>query len=792
MFRIITEGLDYSEHVLLKNGHGILLRPAKPDDFELVKNFLNQLSPDTLRMRFMASMSYVPDSIAQGFCDNDLIENGCLLALMGNNSTPNLIGICNYNSLGNGRTAEVSFIIKEEFQGKGIGTVLLEKIAGIAAANGLIEFEAEVLPENDKMISVFKNSGFEYHQVYGTDVIHVEFPVEGVSAVWERAELREKISVGNSLKYLLFPKSVAVIGASRDENSLGNQIFNNIVQSGFTGNCFPVNHNATEINKIKAFNSVSEIEEEIDLAVIAVPAELVYDEAKKAIECGVKGLVVVSAGFAEEGLAGIVRQEKLVKLIHENGVRLIGPSCLGLMNSNSDIKLNASLAPKIIPKGNAGFFSHSAALGLVIIDYARELGLGFSTFLSAGNRADVSGNDLLQFWEEDSATKMAILYLETFNNPRKFVRIARRMSYKKPILCVKSASSKAGIKTIKNKSGSEVVAGKELDALFWQTGIIKTETLEELFNVALVLDSQPLPKGNKATIIANSAGMLTLLADSAEAAGLETDTTELKNLGAFAGEKNYYTAVKESWENENTDSLIIGFAGFGNIEQNSILKAISQGLDSNNGIAKPIILCFMGKSGVIEFDGKKFPSFRFPESASHTLGDIVKYVKFLTNPIGKLAWYDDVDAEPARHIIKDILKENNTSNVLLRFEDSTKILNHFGINVSETKIITDNEINISVESNELFGPVIVIEKYGTSPIYRITPLTESDIRETIKNIGLKDNTSLNELIGRISQMIEELPWLYNLNISISVINELLINPDIIFEIKPGNTNRPDY
>ncbi|HDZ58451.1 MAG TPA: GNAT family N-acetyltransferase, partial [Ignavibacteriales bacterium] len=454
MFRIIPEGLAYKEHVILKDGQGLMFRPALPNDIPKVKEFMKRVSRESLRMRFMAAVSEVPHDVIKNLCEGDFTESGCLLAITSEGSESKIVGLGNYIAMGNKKSAEIAFLIEDDYQGKGISTLLLERLAGLAAANGYIEFEAEVLPDNQPMINVFKSSGFEVHKVWHSDTVHVELPTSGAAATWRKSNLRERIAVANSLAPLLRPKSVAVVGASRDPSSIGHMIFKNILNGNFQGTIYPVNSEATSVNGVKAYSSLQEIPGKIDLSVISVPAEKVLEVAKKSITAGARGLLVVSAGFAEAGEEGNKRQKNLVKLVREHGVRLLGPSCLGLMNSDPKVHLNASLAPNIVQRGSAGFFSHSAALGLVILEYAMEKGVGFTTFVSAGNRADVSGNDLLLYWEEDTNTKMAILYLETFGNPRRFVRIARRMSYKKPILCVKSARSVEGRKTAEAKSGT--------------------------------------------------------------------------------------------------------------------------------------------------------------------------------------------------------------------------------------------------------------------------------------------------------------------------------------------------
>ena len=576
MFRIITEGMLYQEHVFLKNGQGLFLKPATIADKTDITSFMSRLSQESLRMRFMAAVSHVSEDIINNLCNGNFKDSGCLLAVFGEGDEAKVVGLGNYFSMNNNRTAEVAFLIEDEYQGLGISTLLLERIAGLAAANGIIEFEAEVLPDNQQMINVFKSSGFEIHKVWHSDTIHVEFPVDGAAALWKRTSLRERIAVANSLSALLRPKRIAVIGADIDSSSIGNIIFKNILSGNFAGTVYPIHKDIPSINGVRAYTSVSELPDNIDLAIISINSEFVYEAVNESIKAGAKAIVVVSIGFAEAGIEGMQRQKELVELVRSNGVRLLGPSCLGLMNTDENVRLNSSLLPNLAPKGKIGFFAHSAALGLVILEYAQSLGLGFTTFVSAGNRADVSGNDLLQYWEEDPNTQLVILYLETFGNPRRFVRIARSMSYKKPILCVKSARSVAGRKAIEEKSGRMTGGVLEIEALFHQAGVILAPTLEELFDTAIILEHQPLPKGNKVGIIANSAGMATIFADGCEANGLQLVQNGLINLGAFASAEKYENTVFKMLIDENIQSVLIGFASVGKNNSNEIASAIKR------------------------------------------------------------------------------------------------------------------------------------------------------------------------------------------------------------------------
>ncbi len=809
MFRIIPEGLAYNEHVLLKNGQGILLKPATMNEIPLVESFMKRISQDSLRMRFMASMSTVSNKIITELCKGDFTQDGCLLALTGEDNDTKVVGLGNYISTGNGRSAEVAFLIEDEYQGRGIGTILLERLAGLAAANGIVELEAEVLPDNQPMMNVFKSSGFEKHRVWESDTVHIELPVNGASALWELADLREKIAVANSLVPLLRPKVIAVVGASRDSSSIGNIVFRNILAANFQGTVYPINPQAISVNGIKAYSSAMDLPEPVDLAVIAVRAEKVQKVAEELIQKGVKGFLVVSAGFADAGPEGLQRQKDLVELVRAHGTRLLGPSCLGLMNTDPEIRLNASLAPKIMSSGNIGFFSHSAALGLVIMDYAREKGIGFTSFVSAGNRADVSGNDLLQYWEEDQNTKAAILYLETFGNPRRFVRIARRMTYKKPILCVKGARSIAGKKTVEAKSGIHNVGNQEVEALFQQTGIILAPSLEDIFDIALVLSNQPLPKGNRVNIIANSSGMATLFADACDMNDLVIENNGVLDLGAFTSPENYESAVRDSLLNESVDSLLVGFACVGDCDVEQYSAAIRKGVstaEEKSHIEKPVLLCLMGSTGTVSIKDdstekksiKKFPTFRFPESAVNALGKIVRYVDFRKQPLGNLVWYEDVKADEARRLIHSLLskeaKDSSSPEIidLNKSSDAEALIKYFGIQTIDIKPVLSDIYKIKVKPDSLFGPLLEVKAHNSQPILRITPLTNRDLEEIMKELKLEKENGIGQVLGRISQMIEEIPWIWNLEVQAIKDSIPMIIQDINISIKPGGVERPTY
>jgi acetate---CoA ligase (ADP-forming) len=774
MFRVITEGAEFREHVLLKDGQGVLLRPGTHEDLAAVRKLFQATSVDNLRMRFMASISEVPESTLNDMCGGDFSERGCLLAITGDDEEERVAGIGNYIGLGNGKTAEIAFLVADEFQGRGISTLLLERLAGLAAGHGYVEFEADVLWENQAMMNVFKSSGFELHRGVEGGVVHVELPVRGALALHERGELRERIAVANSLVPLLRPRTVAVVGASRDPSAIGNMVFRHILHAPSHGTVYPVNHEAESVHGVRAYPTLSQLPEPVDLAVVAVPADKVIGVAEEAVRAGAKGLVVVSSGFGEASDEGQERERRLVELVRAHGVRLIGPNCLGVINTDPDVHINASLAPAMPLAGRVGFFSHSGGLGLVILEHAAHRGIGFSTFVSAGNRADVSGNDLLEYWEEDPKTDMALLYLETFGNPRRFVRIARRFAHRKPILCVKSARSAAGQHSAWGRSRGTFGSESEVEALFHQTGLIRAETLDELFDVAVLLAHQPLPRGNRVAIVCNSRGVATLLADACTANDLVLSGPAIVDLGSLATPESYQTAVRSALEDDEVDALLVTFACVGDGEGEPAAKAICRGyLEARAAttVGKPVLLCMMGLEdglgltpachGEDETEGPVFPLFLFPESAPRALTKVVRYAAFRQRKLGRLVWYEDVDSGAARHHVKEALKEppDETGLVWLSGDPASRLLRHFGIATGGEAAEDSHEITLEIRSDRFFGPHIELIGPQGPPVVRITPLSDQDVEDTVAKAGVPAGYAAPELLGRVSQLIEELPWI---------------------------------
>ncbi|MEA2479337.1 MAG: hypothetical protein QOJ07_1259, partial [Thermoleophilaceae bacterium] len=489
--------------ILLRDGSTIHVRPSQPDDREALEEFFGSLSERSRQLRFFSGAANV-QAAALLAAGAGRIGGFGLLATRGDGR---VLAHAMYGAIGAHR-AEAAFAVADDLQGSGIATILLAHLAGQAEASGIHWFTAEVLPENHRMVDVFRSSGFavEIHSQPG--MIELEFPTALSPEARARFEDRERTAAAAAVRSILEPASIAVIGASHRPGTVGHETLNNLIDAGFTGPVHAVNSRGGRIGAQECYRAIADIPGPVELAVIATPAATVVDVARQCAAKGVRALVILSAGFAESGEEGAQRQRDLVAVCRAAGMRLVGPNCLGVMNTAPGVRLNASFSPAFPPPGSIGFLSQSGALGLAIADQAAMLGLGISSFVSNGNKADISGNDLLQYWEQDDATNLVVLYLESFGNPRKFSRIARRVAARKPILAVKSGRSVAGAKATSSHTGALVAASDvTVDALFRQAGVVRTDTLSELFDVAKVLSAGPAPQGSRVGVVTNAGGL---------------------------------------------------------------------------------------------------------------------------------------------------------------------------------------------------------------------------------------------------------------------------------------------
>jgi acetyl coenzyme A synthetase (ADP forming)-like protein len=729
---------QYETEVLLKDGSRILLRPIRSDDVERWLNFISRLSHRTKYLRFH-SVPKLGREDAFRFCSVDYDNAFAFVAEVLRDRRRDIIAIGRYYRIPNKPSAEVAFVIEDTYQGKGIGTKLMEWLANVARHNGITTFEASVLAENREMMNVFKDYGFHVTSELEEGEYRVTFPIARTKLVTQKEEERERLSIVTSIRSLLYPRSVAVIGASREPGTIGQLLSKCIMQHGFSGVVYPVNPNAEAIMSVKAYPSVLDCPGDVDLALIAVPAPLV---AKVTDECGrkgVHGIVVISDGFKERGGEGVQREQELRDIALGHGMRIVGPNCMGVINTDPAINLNATFSQVFPPQGAVAFLSQSGALGLSILEYANNLNMGISTFVSVGNRADISSNDMLQYWEQDQGTKVILLYLESFGNPHKFARTARRVSAAKPIVAVKGGGSAAGSRAASSHTGALATPQIASDALFRQAGIVRVNALEELFNVATLLSNQPVPRGNRVAIVTNGGGPGIIAADACEHYGLalpelspegievlrsmvKRDITFRNPLDLTAGatEEEFKGVLKILADDKQFDAVLTIFIPPTIVDLKEAEEAIRRVAPLFQRQKKPLMACFMGQRGFktkMGTSGKFVPCYPFPEEAVFALAKAAEYGEWLDRPKGSIPKMRGLKREGAQKIIESALTSSPERPLWLSAGEIAKLLDCYGIRIVET-VVAKTPAEATVAASKLGFPVAV--KLASSTIVHKT------------------------------------------------------------------------
>jgi acetate---CoA ligase (ADP-forming) len=642
----VDRAISYPAHravdVVLRDGSTARVRPVRPEDREAIGEFLEGLSLDSRSLRFFGAgvnLSWA----ARWATDIDYVNSYGIVVTAGPGER--IVGHAAYARIDH-LSAEVAFEIADGYQGKGLGTILLAHLAEAAAEADIPIFTARVLPENHRMLGVFRESGFPVEISSSPDGIEVTAPTSATPEAVERFEQRESLAARAALAHVLEPKSVAVIGASRKRGSVGGELFHNLIASGFQGPVYPVNPAADFVQSVPAYRSLADIPGDVEMAVIAVPGGAVLDAAEQCAAKGVKALVVLSAGFAEGGDDGRAEQRRLVEICRGAGMRLVGPNCLGVLNTSPEVRLNATFGPALPPAGGVGFMSQSGALGLAVLERAAALSLGVSSFASVGNKADVSGNDLLEYWEHDPLTKLVVLYLESFGNPRKFARVARRVGREKPIVAVKSGRSAAGARAAVSHTGALLASGDvNVDALFGQCGVIRTDTLGELFDVTTLLASQSIPRGRRVAVLTNSGGPGIMCADACEAEGLTLpplSAASREGLGAFlppeaslanpvdmlatASPEHYARALTLLAADEEVDAVIVIWTPVMGTAGDEVARALAGCASARVPV---LAVCIGGGGGApAALRTAGIPAYDFPEEAVRALARAARYAEW--------------------------------------------------------------------------------------------------------------------------------------------------------------------
>lgn len=732
----------YPEHweadVVLRDGGTARIRPIRPDDADRLVAFYNQVSDESKYFRFFAPYPRLSDRDVRRFTHHDYVNRVGLAALIRDAfvATVRFDRIDATGRPAEGATdAEVAFLVQDDQQGRGIASALLEHASAVARERGIRRFIAEVLPENRRMAKVFTDAGYTQTRSFADGVLHLELDLEPTEQSLAVMRAREHRAEARSVQRLLSPRSVAVVGAGRRPGGIGRALLRDLLAGGFTGSLHAVNHAAepgTELDGVPVHRSVRDIPEPVDLAVLAVPATEVPGVVADCGRRGVRGLVVVSAGYAESGPEGRERQLRLVAAARAAGMRVIGPNAFGLLNTAPDIRLNASLAPQLPDRGRFGIFTQSGAIGAALLETAYRRGLGVSSLVSAGHRADVSGNDLLQYWAEDPATDVVLLYLESFGNPRKFTRLARRIAETKPVVVVKGGRHTGAVPP--GHAAVTPMADSTVDTLFQQAGVIRAATITDLFDTAELLAHQPLPAGPRVAVLGNSDSMGALTYDACLSAGLEPRVPV--DLGTEAAPEDFRAALGAAVSDPDTDAVVVvaiprlgasavpGFPGSDLVRlgertghatrpeavENPDTAALAAVLlDASREAAeagRTLLVVHLAVPGLPELLRRhgtegllvpgSVPAYPSPERAVDALAHALRYATWrrAAGAGGRIPEFGDIDEEGARKQVQAVLRrlaEGGDGAVRLADDEAAALLARYGIHVLRALPAPDEE-----------------------------------------------------------------------------------------------------
>lgn len=772
--------------IVLRTGSTLHVRPVRAEDAAAIRKFLDAISPESISFRFFGIPNL--EWVTSWAVDVDYTDRFALIAETGD--PPRIVAHAAYIRSAADR-AEVAFLVADEFQGHGIATTLLAHLASVAEQNGITTFTAEVMPANHRMIETFRESGFAVDLHASPESLEIELPTSVTPEARARFEERERMAAVAAVRSVLEPRSVAVVGASRTPGTIGREVLHNVLAAGFNGPVYPVNPAAVELQGLPAHPSVSAIPGEVDLAVIVVPAEQVVPVARDCAAAGVRTLVVISSGFAETGADGAARQRELLEICRAAGIRVVGPNCLGVINTDPEVRLNATFATRPPLPGPVGFMSQSGGLGIAIIEAASRLGLGLSSFVAVGNKADLSGNDMLSYWEQDPNTKVALLYLESFGNPRKFARLAPRFARHKPLLAVKSGRSAAGARATSSHTGTLLAQSDvTIDALFDQAGVIRTDTLHELFAVAQLLTTQPVPRGDRVAIITNAGGPGIMCADACQADGVDVpelpadvqarlrallpDGASVLNpvdMLAGCGAADYGSAARELIAADACDAILTIFVPSLTATAADVATAVREVAEESPPVAIASVFMTEDPSPLaLRSETAQVPGYEFPEDAARAVALAARHGRWRTRPAPAPVVLDGILPDEAAALLADAL---GAGGGWLSREQVVRLFACYGLGPLSPEIPDAAvELVVGVVNDPNFGPVLACGPGGAAGelvhdvAVRLTPLSALDAHElprTLRTFPLLDGyrgaprcdvASLERLLLRISAIVE--------------------------------------
>ncbi|MDO5634440.1 MAG: GNAT family N-acetyltransferase [Micrococcus sp.] len=713
---------EYPRHweadVVLRDGTTARLRPIRPDDAEGLQDMHRGQSEASIYLRYFTYKSELSRKDLERFTQVDYTDRVAFVITR----RGKILGVGRYDRYPGKPIAEVAFNISDAAQGRGLGSIFMEHLAVAARENGIRRFTAEVLPENRKMLNVFQESGFEVARHFEDGVVAVEFPIDPTARWRAVMESREHRAEAQSLAEIVNPSTVAVVGASHETGSVGQAVLRNILDAGFTGTVHAVNRSGGTVAGLDASEQLADVPGPVDLVVAAVPKDQMPSVIEQCAELNVKGVLVFASGYADAGAEGVAAQRALVSQARAGGMRIIGPASAGLVCTDPAVRLNASAAPGLAQRGPIGLFSQSAALSSMLTAAAKRRGVGVSTVISAGNRADVSGNDAMQFFEDDPHTAAVGIQLESFGNPRKFSRIARRLSRTKPVVVVRSDVTGRSLPPGHATRTTQAPEGT-VDSMLDQTGVIEVHTHEDLMDVLQALASQPLPAGGRVVLVSDSLALDRLGRDAAAAHRLEVvasvGLTPAED-GAAQGVDRLVEHVRTALEHAHADAVVV-LGRLGLHQDAGDPARLAAGLaEVSAGAAIPVLACLSDvvdpayttatlgaarsaedqqEPGARQFGVPVYPA---PQQALRVLGKLVDYQRWRGQEAGEYVELTDVDRAGAEAFVDEVLaRGGGTELTRLDAQETTRLLGCYGITVLPAQRFTT--VEEAVQAAESFG-----------------------------------------------------------------------------------------
>ena len=735
--------MQIAEAITLRDGTSLWVRSATPDDRAALNAMFETAPPEDVRLRFFAPVHPARAALVEQMLQTDEGDRVTVLAVRETDAGEQVVAVAGYVRGPHADLADIAFFVAADSQGHGIGTALLERLTAEARRHGIRCLRADVLSENARMIDVLQQSGFPLVQSRDRDALHFVWPTTSAAAL-AREDGRARQATVASFAPLFRPRSIAVIGASRDPHAVGGAVFRSLLQGGFAGPVYPVNLRAPSIASVRAYRTVTEIPDPVDLAVIAVAGELVASVAAECAQKGVRALVVLSAGFGEMGEEGRARQLELLRYVRSHSMRMVGPNCIGMINTDARVSMNATFGGAMPARGGLAIATQSGALGLALIDAAAAQGLGISSFVAVGNRADVSSNDLLEYWADDSNTDVIALYIESFGNPRKFTRVARHVARNKPIVALKSGRSVAGNRAARSHTAALAGSARAADALFRQTGVVRVDSLEDLLAAAEALSVRSRPAGRRVAIVTNAGGPGILCADACEQGNLEVPELDVAtrqeiaallpstasprnpvDMIASATPEQYLGVLQAVLRDPHIDAVIVIYIPTGLVNDAEVADAIQTAAAATT---KPLLACLMTAQRLIDASSdaeQHLPVFQYPEAAARALARLADYAEGQRQPAGTFPLLPNVDAEAVHKIVDRALVSGGDD--WLTADDAVALLRACGIAPARSEVA--DTVDEVVERAERIGFPVALKAQGPGIVHK------SDIGGVALNLG---------------------------------------------------------